>query len=207
VKGSVDELRSSVDTVKDALLAVGVVVGAGAMGKLYLDIIKSDAALVDFSAETGASIENLSKLSAIAKIGGGNFEGFTEQLGAHGEGPEVRQRRGPARQPRAHFLGVSAKDANGVFRDTGDIAFDVAKALSQYADDGNKVALVQDALGKGAQKYLPLSQGHGRVRRYRRRPRRPSRRSRRRNSRSPSTASTSRSRTTGARWSSSTCRR
>jgi hypothetical protein len=53
------------------------------------------------------------------------------------------------------FLGVAAKDSNGVFRDTGEIVIDIAKALSQYADDGNKVALVQDALGKGAQKYLP----------------------------------------------------
>jgi lambda family phage tail tape measure protein len=156
VKGSVEELRSSVDTVKDAMLAVGVVVGAGAMGKLYLDIVKADAALVDFSAETGSSIENLSKISAIAKIGGNNFEGFTDQLARMVKGLKSGNDEGQLASRALTFLGISAKDANGVFRDTGDIAFDVAKALKQYADDGNKVALVQDALGKGAQKYLPL---------------------------------------------------
>src|SRR3954463_8933852 len=79
--GSVKGLRSSIDTVTNALAAVGVVVGAGAMGKLYLDVLKSDAALVDFSANTGASIENLSKLSTIAKLGGGDFVGLADQIG------------------------------------------------------------------------------------------------------------------------------
>jgi lambda family phage tail tape measure protein len=156
VKGSVDELRSSIDTVKDALLAVGVVVGAGAMGKLYLDVVKADAELVDLAASTGASVENLSKLSQIAKIGGQDFGGFTDQLAKMVKGLKTGNEEGQVAFHALSFLGISAKDANGVFRDTAEISLDVAKALAQYADDGNKVALVQDALGKGAQKYIPL---------------------------------------------------
>jgi hypothetical protein len=36
------------------------------------------------------------------------------------------------------------------------ILIDVARELSKYEDGGNKVALVQDILGKGAERYLPL---------------------------------------------------
>jgi lambda family phage tail tape measure protein len=155
VKGSVDQLRSSIDSVKNALEAVGVIVGAGAMGKLYLDVIKSDAALVDLSASTGASVESLSKLSAIAKVGGGDFQGLTDQMARMVRGLKSGNEEGQLASRALAFLGVSAKDANGVFRDTGELVIDVAKALSQYADDGNKVALVQDALGKGAQRFIP----------------------------------------------------
>jgi lambda family phage tail tape measure protein len=156
VKNSVDGLRSSLDSMKGALEAVGVVVGIGATAKLLADLIKAQAAFADLSAQTGASVENLSKLSAIAKIGGRDFDGFTDQLARMVKGLKSGNDEGQLASRALAFLGVSAKDANGVFRDTGQIAFDVAKALSKYADDGNKVALVQDALGKGAQRYIPL---------------------------------------------------
>jgi hypothetical protein len=207
VKGSVDELRSSVDTVKDAH-ARGRRGGrrrrhGQALPRRHQVRRGAGRLLGRDRRERREPVEALGDRQDRRR----RLRGLHRPAGAHGEGPEVRQRGRPARQPRAHFLGVSAKDANGVFRDTGDIAFDVAKALSQYADDGNKVALVQDALGKGAQKYLPLSQGHGAVRR-------------------PPAATTTaeqakqakefevavnrvnvRSRTTAARSSSSTCRR
>jgi lambda family phage tail tape measure protein len=153
VEGSVKGLRSSIDTVTNALAAVGVVVGAGAMGKLYLDVLKSDAALVDFSANTGASIESLSKLSTIAKLGGGDFVGLTDQIGRMVKGLKSGNDEGQLASQALKFLGVQAKDANGVFRDTGEIVFDLAKALSKYADDGNKLAIIEDALGKGSQRY------------------------------------------------------
>lgn len=156
VKGSVDGLRSSLDTCKNVMAALGIVAGTVALKDFILNITKTDAAFVDLSVQTGASVENLSKLSAIAKIGGADFNGFTDQLGRMVKGLKSGNDEGQLASHALAFLGVKAKDANGVFRDTGDIAFDVAKALAKYADDGNKVALVQDALGKGAQRYLPF---------------------------------------------------
>jgi hypothetical protein len=187
VGGSVKELRSSIDTVTNALAAVGVVVGAGAMGKLYLDVLKSDAALVDFSANTGASIESLSKLSTIAKLGGGDFVGLTDQIGRMVKGLKSGNDEGQLASQALKFLGISAKDANGVFRDTGEIVFDLAKALSKYADDGNKLALIEDALGKGSQRYAATCRTSSNTATRRPAPP-PSRRSRRRSTSSRSTA-------------------
>jgi lambda family phage tail tape measure protein len=156
VKGSVDNLRSSVDTMKNALAAVGVVAGVGAMAGLYLDILKSNAALVDLAVQSGASVESLSRLQTIAKMGGNDFEGFAGQLGRMVKGLKSSNDEGQLASHALRFLGVEAKDANGVFRDTGEIAFDVAKALAKYADDGNKLGLVQDILQKGGERFIPL---------------------------------------------------
>jgi lambda family phage tail tape measure protein len=156
VQGSVENLRSSVDTIKNALAAVGVTVGAGAMLKLYADTLKANSGFADLKLQTGSSVENLSRISEIARIGSQDFGGFTEQLGRMVKGLKSGNDEGQLASAAMKFLGVQVKDANGTFRDTGDIVFDVAKALQRYTDDGNDMALVQDALGKGAQKYLPL---------------------------------------------------
>jgi len=154
-QAGIGQLRSSIDTVKNALLAVGVTVGAGAMLKLYADVLKANAALDDFSEMTGASVENLSKLQTVAKVGGRDFEYIVESIGKMIKGlkgaDEVGQNAGRALE----FLDIKAKNADGTFRDTAQITLDVAKALEKYADSGNKVALVQDIYGKGAQRMLP----------------------------------------------------
>ncbi len=155
-KANVAELRSGLDTLKNALGAIGVTIGVGAMVKLANDTLKGVAALDDMAESTGATVESLSKLERAAKVGGHEFGGLTSAMsrmvqglkGANGEG----QNAGRA----LDFLGIKAKDVNGNFRDTGEIFIEVARAIGQYRDDGNKLALVQDLLGKGAAQYLPL---------------------------------------------------
>src|SRR5690348_9112282 len=80
MKGKVGELRSSIDSVQGALAAVGVTVGVGGMAALYADIIKNTAALDDMAESTGASVETLSQLQVVAKIGGHEFSGLTDQI-------------------------------------------------------------------------------------------------------------------------------
>lgn len=154
--GAVKDLRSSIDTVKNALAAVGVTVGAGAMLSLYMDVLKANAALDDMSESTGSSAENLSRLQQVAKIGGHDFDGLTGTIGKMIKGLKGADEEGQAAAHALKFLGVEAKDSIGRFRDTGEILTDVAKKLKQYEDGGNKTALVQDLLGKGAERYLPF---------------------------------------------------
>jgi lambda family phage tail tape measure protein len=156
VKGSVDNLRSSIDTVKGALEAVGITVGAGALLKLHADLLKANAELQGMSERTGASVEGLSQLQQVAKIGGRDFDGFADQLGKMIRGLKSSDEDGQKASAALRFLGVAAKSADGSFRDTAAIVSDIALAMRSYADDGNKVALIQDALGKGAERYLPF---------------------------------------------------
>jgi hypothetical protein len=156
VERSMRDIEKSVNFAKSALGAIGVAVSAGALVKLTADAIKATAALDDMAEATGASVENLSRLQQIARIGGHDFGSLTDGIGRMIKGLKGADEEGQAAGRALDFLGVKAKDSNGRFRDSGEILFEVSKALSQYEDGGNKVALVQDLLGKGAAKYLPL---------------------------------------------------
>jgi hypothetical protein len=98
-----------------------------------------------------------------------------------------------------NYLGIKAKDLQGHFRDPAQIVEELAVKLSKYGDSGNKVALVQDALGKGAERYIPLLKDIARrpttTPAPRRRRRKPPRRPRR-----TSTGSSCRWSSRGARW-------
>lgn len=155
-QGQLTQLRSGVDTVKNALAAVGTTVGVGAMLMLYKDTLKATAALDDMSEMTGASVENLSKLQTVAKIGGRDFDSVGEFIGKMIKGLKGADEEGQNAGRALEYLGVKAKNADGTFRDTAQITLEVAKALEKYADSGNKVALIQDIYGKGAQRMAPF---------------------------------------------------
>lgn len=156
VQGAYNQLGSAMSTVKNMLGAIGVTVGAGALISLYHDAMKSAAALDDMAESTGVSVENLSKLQTVAKIGGHDFEGLTGQISKMIKGLKGADEEGQNAGRAMQFLNVQAKDGTGRFRDTGDILVDVARKLSHYEDGANKVALVQDLLGKGAERYIPF---------------------------------------------------
>lgn len=156
VQKSFVQLKTGIDVVTGALAGLGVAVSAGAMVAMYADIIKATAALDDMAESTGASVAELSKLQAVAKIGGHDFGGLTDAIGKMIKGLKGADEEGQAASHALEFLGVKAKDANGRFRDGAVLLQEIAKALVKYEDGGNKVALVQDALGKGAQRYLPF---------------------------------------------------
>lgn len=153
---SVDGMKQSVDAVKNALGALGVTVGAGALVQIHYDALKVTAALDDMAEATGASVETLSAIQRVAKVGGQDFEGLTGQIGKMIKGLKQGGEEGGKSAAAFAFLDIKTKDVNGRFRDTGEIVIELAQKLAKYEDGGNKVALVQDALGKGAERYLPL---------------------------------------------------
>lgn len=153
---SVDDMKKSVDAVKSGLAALGVVAGAGALVNIYHDTLKATAALDDMAEATGATVETLSAIQRVARVGGQDFDGLTGQIGKMVKGLKQGGEEGTKAGAAFEYLGIKTKDAKGIFRDTGQIVIELAEKLSKYEDGGNKVALVQDALGKGAERYLPL---------------------------------------------------
>lgn len=153
---SVKDLASVLDNVKSVLAAVGVTVGAGAMVKLAYDTMTATAALDNMAERTGATVERLSAMQRVAKVGGHDFDGFIDQIGKMIKGLKSADEEGQKASQALDYLGIKAKDSTGKFRDPGAIVEDLAAKLSKYADSGNKAALVQDALGKGADRYIPF---------------------------------------------------
>lgn len=155
-KGGTDSLRQSLDSVKSTLGALGVTVGAGAILNIYHDALKSIAALDDMAEATGASVEGLSAIQRVAKVGSHDFEGLTAQIGKMLKGLKEGSTEGGNSARALEYLGIKTRDANGEFRDTAQILIELAEKLDKYRDSGDKVVLINDALGKGAERYLPL---------------------------------------------------
>jgi hypothetical protein len=150
------QLKDTINSVKDAFAALGITLGVGAFVKLELDTLRATAALDDMAEATGASVEKLSAIQNVAKVGGQDFEGLTGQLGRMTKNLKENKEEGTKAAFALNTLGLSAKDTNGHWRDTGEVLIDVANKLAKYQDGAGKVALIQDILGKGAERYLPL---------------------------------------------------
>lgn len=152
---AVSQLRAAVDGAAGAFAALGVTVGAGAFVALHMEALKATAALDDMSESTGASVEGLSAIQRVMKVGGQDFEGFTGQMGRMIKGLKEGSEEGGKAAAAFAFLDIKTKDANGRFRDTSDIVVDLARKLGGYKNTIEQTQLVQDALGKGAERYLP----------------------------------------------------
>jgi hypothetical protein len=64
----------------------------------------------------------------------------------------------PTKQSEAAFtkLGVSVKDAQGQFKTTDDLFFEVSAALADVGNETERSALAQDLLGRSAQELKPI---------------------------------------------------
>lgn len=156
VSGALGGMRAGLDSVNGALAAVGVTLGAGAMVKFAKDIIAADAALDDMAESTGASVEGLSALRRVAQVGGHDFDGLTAQIGKTIKGLRENSEEGGKAARAFEHVGVKTRDANGNLRDMSEVIVDLARAVAQYGESGDRTLLVQDALGKGAERYIPL---------------------------------------------------
>lgn len=156
VKGAAQGLEGQVDTLKKALAGLASAFGVIAIKNYFDQIIKATAALDDMSERTGAAVENLSKFAQVAKIGGhdmGTVEQALIKL-ARGLAGADEETKGAGRA--LAFLGVAARDANGNFKDSGDMLIEIAKKLDQYKDGVGKTAIAQELFGKTGAAVLPF---------------------------------------------------
>lgn len=111
--------------------------------------IEAADSLKDLSDETGSTVESLSHLVNVAKIGGTSTDLLRQGLerlsvGLSGTDEEsVKAGKALAR------LGIQA-------RDPATALGEVAKKFAQYKDDANKAAWAQEIFGRGGQKLLPM---------------------------------------------------
>lgn len=154
VQSSLAGLEKTAIGLGPIFAGLGAALTAGAFTQTIANTIKFAAALDDMAEATGASVENLSALAGVAKIGGhdlGLVESSLQKLAKalHGTGEESK---GAASALEA--LGLSAEDLRG--KDTAEAMLDVAKALDQFKDGSGKTAAAIALLGKNGAALLPF---------------------------------------------------
>lgn len=101
-------------------------------------------------------MESLSSLLNTLKPSGANLEQITDLAGKLTRAMAGADEETSSAAAAFKALQVETRDAVGNLRPVDDVLVDVAKSLSKYADDSNKVALVQAILGKSGAQLLPL---------------------------------------------------
>lgn len=126
------------------------------LGVLIKDSIHFAAALDDMAAKTGASVENLSALAGVAKIGGHDLNLVEGAMIKLARAMEATGAEGDKVNRALKSVGLSQSALKG--KDTAEAMQIVAKALDQYADGAGKTAAATELLGKSGAQALPFMQ-------------------------------------------------
>ena len=141
-----------------AVLAMTGLAGVGSLvavlkGKID-DAIGGMAGLKDAAERTGSSVENLSALKAVAKVGGHDFEQIEAAIvklnkALHGTDDESK---GAGKALAAVGLNIKALREE----DPAAAVLDIAKAFDKFADGGGKSAAAVAIFGKAGAQLLPF---------------------------------------------------
>lgn len=152
--GGLGGLKSAASTLLPVLGGLGAALSIANFAETITGTIKFAAALDDMAERTGASVENLSALAGVAKIGGHDLEMVESSViklnkALQGSDDEAK---GAAKALAA--IGLSIKDLRD--KDPAQAMLDIAKALDNFADSGEKTAVAMAILGKSGAQALPF---------------------------------------------------
>lgn len=152
VRGSMERVRGATDLVAAGLGLVGIA-GVAGLGQIFKASVDSVDALNDVADATGSTIENISALEDTAARTGTGMDTVTTAL-VKFNSILKEAKPGSGQEEILKSIGLSAKELRD--QDPAEALLEVAKALSQYEDDGKKARLVQELFGKSAKELAPL---------------------------------------------------
>lgn len=118
--------------------ALGVGLSVAGIVAWSRSVIEAAENLRKLSIETGSTVEDLSRLSNIAKISGTDFDTFRQTLDRLAAGIGGAETKGTRVAEVLKLLGINAKDPATALEQ-------LATQLNRYADDASKAALLQSA--------------------------------------------------------------
>lgn len=154
---AVKDFEGSAKKLGDTFLKIAGFASAGAaVAKItqeFHQAVDAMDAFNDLKDATGASIENISALDAVARQTGGTFETvegalikFNKVLGEAGKGSEAAK--------LLKSIGLNAEELKRI--DPAEALRRTAVALSGFADDGNKARFMQVLFGKSLKEMAPF---------------------------------------------------
>ena len=153
VERIVGSFNSMAGGIAGALAAVGVALTFDAIFGEMNKAIDALAELDDMAQKTGASVENLSRLSKLAAARGQDFGEIDASLVKLAKGLNGVDEEGSKVKQALDALGLSTKNMKE--QDPAVVLVDIAKKLQDYSDGAGKTALMVDLLGKSGANLLP----------------------------------------------------
>ena len=153
-------VEKTASSIKDKFGDIAGAIAAGfsieAFRGLIDGAISAQATLKGLAEQNGTTVEVLSGLQEQAKIAGAPFEvvgaALTKLNKSLVESTDSSSKQAAAMKA----LGLSATDANGQLKNSGDFFVELATKLDEYADGSTKTAAAQVLMGKAAAAQLPL---------------------------------------------------
>lgn len=167
VDNTKDAIASAINGIKSLSSAIGGIPGFGplmaslsslasfsAFKSMVADTISWGAEMQRASLRTGASVEALGALGKVAKLTQtdiGSVEASLIRLSKSLSGADEESN---AAGRAISAIGLHVEELRS--KDPANAMLDIAKSLSNWADDGNKVATVLAILGKNGAEMLPM---------------------------------------------------
>jgi hypothetical protein len=154
-KATEKRMREMQRTVETAGTAVGIAMTAAAVAAVAFakHTVNGLDALNDVSDATGASIENISALEDTALRSGNSFESVTSALVKFNQ----QLKDTDPENKTATILEKIGLNADRLRQmDPAEALHQVARALAQFADDGDKARVVQELFGKSVREVAPM---------------------------------------------------
>lgn len=135
------------------LVGLGAGAGLGGMALAVRQLANDLDSLNDSADATGSTIEKLSGLEDVARRNGGTLDLVTTAL------VKMNQALASAKPDSGISVALKAIGLDAAKlreQDPSDALLDIAKALAQFENDGNKARLVQELFGKSLREVAPL---------------------------------------------------
>lgn len=151
-RGSLAGIAGAANRVVGAL-SLGTVAGVGGMALAVRRLSDDINALNDAADATGASVENISKLEAVARRNGASVQVVTDLVSKLNQA--LNSAKPDSAQSRAlKQIGLEASALRQL--DPAEAVQAVAKALAGFEENGAKARVSQLLLGEEAKRFAPL---------------------------------------------------
>jgi methyl-accepting chemotaxis protein len=157
VQRNIGGMQNSLKGMAGPLAAAFSVAAIGTFAK---SIIDTADALGDLSERTGITVEELSRLGNAAELNGSSTTEFNDAIQKFQKSLAEAQKGTGSQSDAFKTLGISIRDANGNFKDTTSLFYEVADAMAGTAEGATKTKVAQDLLGRSGSNLIPvLNQG------------------------------------------------
>lgn len=149
VEGDFRKLGASIGAALGASLSVG------ALAASFKASVDELAAMKDAAEETGSSVESISAaLNTLREAGGGGLAEITDLSSRLGRAMQNVDKDTSKSADALERLGLNIDELRGMGR--VDAILEIARAQAKYAEGGEKSALIDAALGRGAAALIPV---------------------------------------------------
>ena len=156
VASGLDGLAGKASAIGSALGGITAAAGVGIFAGMIKSAIDAADTLDELKEKTGASVENLSKMKAVADVTDTSMESVAGGLNKLTKSMTTALDAQSDAAKLFEAMGISVVDNAGRLRDSGDVFIDLAGKMQEVNNSSERVAAAQVLLGKSGADLLPF---------------------------------------------------